>query len=93
MRVKDIMTKQTTQLLQETILEGQKRLDEALVKARAEFDIEKEIAIEETIKSQRQIAYQEQLEQEKLHKGILDRHNREWERRRKVCFFNIPSHH
>lgn len=93
MRVKDIMTKQTTQLLQETILEGQKRLDEALVKARAEFDIEKEIAIEETIKSQRQIAYQEQLEQEKLHKGILDRHNREWERRLKVCFFNIPSHH
>ena len=93
MRVKDIMTKQTTQLLQETILEGQKRLDEALVKARAEFDTEKEIAIEETIKSQRQIAYQEQLEQEKVHKGIVDKLNREWERRLKVCCFDIPSHH
>ena len=93
MRVKNIMTKQTTQLLEETILEGQKKLDEALVRARAEFDIEKEGAIEESIKSQRQIAYQEQLEQEKVHKGIIDRVNGEWERRFKVCCFDIPSHH
>jgi len=55
-RVEAIMKKQANVLVEEKIMEGQKKLEDALFKARENFDHEKDNTIKQAIRQQEKIA-------------------------------------
>jgi len=84
-RVKDIMNKETMKLLNDTVLVGQKKLDEALMKARANFDLEKEDAVKKTLIEQEVVTLQQKEILKKQNEEHIDLINKEWQEKLKIA--------
>lgn len=84
-RVEEIMNNKAMDLVRKTQLEGQRKLDEALVEARKRFDREKEDAIKETVrKLQKEFDGRLKAEQQENKKEI-EKLNQEWNDKITVC--------
>lgn len=83
-RMRDIMDKIATTSLEEERLEGQRKLDESLKKAREDFDVEKaEAIIQVTLEHEKKQKIREkQLEDE--HKANIEKITNEWKEKLKV---------
>lgn len=77
-RVEAIMKKIATQLVEEKMLEGQRKLEEALFRARENFDIEKEETVQLTIRQQEKIALIAKEAEDEIHRKHIKRVNSEW---------------
>ena len=78
-RVEEIMDKRANGLVNDAVLEGQKNLDLALVKARENFDKEKEEAVKDTIAKQQAIATKNKEELNQQHQNEMDENNKSWQ--------------
>ena len=72
------MTKKATELVERTQLEGQKKLDEALIEARAHFDVEKRESVEEVLRKEQSENEERMADQRLYHQKEIEKLNREW---------------
>lgn len=78
-RVEEIMDKRASALVKDAVLEGQRNLDTALVRAREKFDKEKEVAVQNAIADQQHIAALNREELDMQHQRDMENNNREWQ--------------
>lgn len=86
LKVQDIMSKKASIIVEETVLEGQKKLNAALLKARKDFDEEKKRSVKETILKQQNIAIESEIKNQEKHKKAMKVLNKEWEMKMKIQF-------
>jgi len=84
-RVEEIMNSATTELVEKTRLEGQKRLEKALMVARVRFDKEKRECVKDAI-GNIQCDFDVLIEKEReSHRENVDELNKSWKIKTKVC--------
>lgn len=77
-RVEEIMNDKAMELVKKTQLEGQRKLDDALVEARKRFDREKEEAIKETVRKLQKEFDGRLKEEQQDNKKDVEKLNEEW---------------
>ena len=82
------MNNKATKRVKKTRLDGQRKLDEALVEARKQFDREKQEAIEETVRKLQKDFDVRLKEEQYENKKLVEKLNKEWEDKITVCLFS-----
>ena len=78
------MKKVAIELVESQVLEGQKKLDAALMKARDDFDAEMDLAIKDTVQKQKEVERERERCQELAHKKHIIDLEEEWKNKMEV---------